>query len=91
MRVNFHRALRLQYGEVQQDQQNQQGPAQFRYGLAARKKHCDGWTRRTASGFTHFEAFRSRGTLPPAVSVPVPTMFRCCSLLNWSGYKFSNS
>jgi len=35
MRMNFHCARRLNGGEVHYDEQNQQGPAQFSYGLAA--------------------------------------------------------
>jgi hypothetical protein len=42
MRMNFHRTLRLNGGKVHQDQQNQQSPAQFRYGLAAGTKHLGG-------------------------------------------------
>ena len=35
MRMNFHCARRLNGGKVHHNQQNQQGPAQFSYGLAA--------------------------------------------------------
>ena len=35
MRMNFHRAGRLNRGKVHQNEQDQQGPAQFSYALAA--------------------------------------------------------